>query len=70
MQPHKKLVLVLAFSNDKETLTNRFGSDPQLLPMVRVRERSGSLCSEGIALLRQMMGASQFGKYIKLKVDR
>lgn len=52
--------LVLAFSNEKENLTNRFGSDPQLLPMVRVRERDGSLCSEGIALLRQMILARAF----------
>lgn len=52
--------LVLAFSNDKENLTNRFGSDPQLLPMVRVRERDGSLCYEGIALLRQMILARAF----------
>jgi AAA ATPase domain len=52
--------LVLAFSNDKENLTNRFGSDPQLLPMVRVRERDGSLCSEGITLLRQMILARAF----------
>ena len=52
--------LVLAFSNEKENMTNRFGSDPQVLPMVRVRERSGSLCSEGIALLRQMILATAF----------
>ena len=52
--------LVLAFSNEKENLTNRFGSDPQLLPMVRVRERDGSLCSEGITLLRQMILARAF----------
>ena len=52
--------LVLAFSKEKENMTNRFGSDPQLLPMVRVRERSGSLCSEGIALLRQMILATAF----------
>lgn len=52
--------LVLMFSNDKENLTNRFGSDPQLLPMVRVQERDGSLCQEGIALLRQMVLARAF----------
>lgn len=52
--------LVLAFSNEKENLTNRFGSDPQLLPMVRVRDRDGNLCSEGIALLRQMILARAF----------
>ncbi|MFB2837790.1 P-loop NTPase fold protein [Floridanema evergladense] len=52
--------LVLAFSNDKENLTNRFGSDPQLLPMVRVQERDGSPCVEGIALLQQMIMARAF----------
>ncbi len=52
--------LILAFSNDKENLTNRFGSDPQLLPMVRVQERDGSPCEEGIALLRQMVLARAF----------
>lgn len=52
--------LILAFSNDKENLTNRFGSDPQLLPMVRVQERDGSPCKEGIALLRQMVLARAF----------
>ncbi|MEH1777846.1 P-loop NTPase fold protein [Nostoc sp.] len=52
--------LILAFSNDKENLTNRFGSDPQLLPMVRVQERDGSPCEEGIALLRQMLLARAF----------
>ncbi len=47
--------LILAFSNDQENLRNRFGSDPKLLPMVRIQERDGSVCEEGIALLRQMV---------------
>ena len=47
--------LTLVFSKDKENLTNRFGSDPKLLSMVRVRERDGSICQLGINLLRQMI---------------
>ncbi len=52
--------LVLAFSNDKEQLTNRFGSYPQLLPMVRVQNRDGSICEEGLESLRQMIFARAF----------
>ena len=52
--------LILAFSNDKENLTNRFGSDPKLLPMVRVQERDGSICQLGVDLLRQMILARAF----------
>ena len=51
--------LVLAFSNEKENLTNSYEYRIGLL-MVRVRERNGSLCSEGIALLRQMILARAF----------
>lgn len=47
--------LILTFSNDKETLSNRFGSPVKLLPMVRVKERNGDLCEEGIELLRRMV---------------
>ncbi|MGF1491966.1 MAG: P-loop NTPase fold protein [Microcoleaceae cyanobacterium] len=47
--------LVLSFSNDKEYLVNRFGSDPKLLPMVRVQERNGAPCPQGIQLLSQML---------------
>lgn len=52
--------LILAFSNDQENLRNRFGSDPKLLPMVRIQEQDGRVCSEGIALLRQMVLARAF----------
>lgn len=52
--------LVLLFSNDWATLINRFGVEPKLLPMVRVRSRDGSECEEGIALLRQMVLARAF----------
>ncbi len=52
--------LILTFSNDKETLSNRFGTAPKLLPMVRVRERNGRLCESGITLLRQMVLARAF----------
>jgi len=47
--------LVLNFSNEKENLVNRFGVEPQLLPMVRVQERDGSICEQGLSLLRQML---------------
>ncbi|BDM78604.1 glycosyltransferase family protein [Acaryochloris marina] len=47
--------LVLAFSNEKERLSNRFGSDPQLLPMVRVQNRDQSSCEAGMAALKQMI---------------
>ncbi|NET90830.1 MAG: AAA family ATPase [Kamptonema sp. SIO1D9] len=52
--------LVLAFSNDKEQLTNRFGSYPQLLPMVRVQNRDGTICEAGLESLRQMILARAF----------
>ncbi|MEM9217986.1 MAG: ATP-binding protein [Cyanobacteria bacterium P01_F01_bin.150] len=47
--------LVLSFSNERENLTNRFGSSPQVLPMVRIYNRDGSTCEEGLAVLRQMV---------------
>ncbi|MEB3283422.1 MAG: P-loop NTPase fold protein [Lyngbya sp.] len=52
--------LVLTFSNDKETLSNRFGSPAKLLPMVRVKERKGQVGEKGIELLRQMVLARAF----------
>ncbi|NEO33971.1 MAG: AAA family ATPase [Symploca sp. SIO3C6] len=54
--------LVLAFSNDLGRLTNRFGIDPKMLPMVRVRQRDGTICQEGVDLLRQMVMARAFPK--------
>ena len=52
--------LILAFSNEKETLTNRFGSEPQILPMVRTYNRDGGLCPEGLAALRQLVLSRAF----------
>ncbi len=54
------LPFVLIFSNDWGRLRNRFGVDPKLLPMVRVRSRDGSESEEGMALLRQMVLARAF----------
>jgi hypothetical protein len=52
--------LVLAFSNDLGGLTNRFGIDPLILPMVRVKRRDGEICEQGMDLLRQMVLARAF----------
>ncbi len=52
--------LVLSFSNEKENLTNRFGSSPQVLPMVRTQNRDGTPCTEGLEALRQMVLARAF----------
>ena len=52
--------LVLSFSNEQENLTNRFGSAPQVLPMVRTQNRDGSPCAAGINSLRQMLLARAF----------
>ncbi|MEG4229692.1 AAA family ATPase [Microcoleus sp. N9_B2] len=52
--------LVLIFSNDLGQLTNRFGVDPKVLPMVPVQLSDGSECSEGVELLRQMVLARAF----------
>lgn len=52
--------LVLIFSNDLGQLTNRFGVDPKVLPMVPVHSRDGSECTEGVELLRQMVLARAF----------
>jgi hypothetical protein len=52
--------LALMFSNDLSRLTVRFGSDPKILPMVPVRHRNGTPCTEGIDRLRQMVLARVF----------
>jgi len=52
--------LVLSFSNEKENLTNRFGSSPQVLPMVRTQNRDGTPCTEGLEALWQMVLARAF----------
>ncbi|QKQ77721.1 ATP-binding protein [Nostoc sp. TCL240-02] len=52
--------LVLIFSNELSTLTNRFGIKPVLLPMVTVKNREKTYNLEGIKLLRQMVLARAF----------
>ncbi|MBP0021436.1 MAG: AAA family ATPase [Cyanobacteria bacterium SBLK] len=52
--------LALMFSNDLNRLTSRFATEPHVLPMVPVRFSDGSECSEGMALLRQMILARAF----------
>lgn len=52
--------LVLIFSNELSTLTNRFGVKPLVLPMVTVKTREGNDNPEGMELLRQMVLARAF----------
>ncbi|NEQ95152.1 MAG: ATP-binding protein [Cyanothece sp. SIO2G6] len=52
--------LVLIFSNDLGQLTNRFGVDPKVLPMIPIRQRDGKPAEQGMALLRQMVMARAF----------
>ena len=54
--------LVLMFSNEREALKQRLGggTSPMVLPMVPVRLKDESECSEGLALLRQMALARAF----------
>jgi DNA polymerase III delta prime subunit len=52
--------LALKFSPDYETLKQRFGEEPRMLPMVPVQHRDGRVCDEGLALLRQMALARAF----------
>jgi AAA ATPase domain len=52
--------LVLIFSNELSTLTNRFGVKPIVLPMVTVISRDGSDHLEGMNLLKQMVLARAF----------
>ena len=49
--------LALIFSNENETLRQRFGGGiaPKVLPMIPVRQRNGQPLSEGIHLLRHMI---------------
>lgn len=56
------LPLALVFSNENETLRQRFGGGiaPKVLPMVPVQHRDGSEFPAGIALLRQMVLARAF----------
>jgi len=52
--------LVLAFSNDLGRLTNRFGVDPKVLPMVPVRYKDGAPHQEGLGLLKHMIMTRAF----------
>lgn len=52
--------LVLMFSNELSTLTNRFGVKPTVLPMVKVKARDGSDHDEGMKLMRQMVMTRAF----------
>ncbi|MDY6803176.1 MAG: ATP-binding protein [Cyanobacteriota bacterium] len=52
--------LILIFSNDLGQLTNRFGVEPKLLPMVPVQLSDSTDCEEGLALLQQMVLARAF----------
>lgn len=52
--------MVLMFSNEQGRMQNRFGVEPKLLPMVRVRSRDDREYSEGMTLLRQMVLARAF----------
>jgi len=52
--------LVLIFSNEFSSLTNRFGVKPLVLPMVAATNRDGSAHPQGMKLLRQMVLARAF----------
>ncbi len=52
--------LALKFSLDYETLKQRFGEDPRMLPMVPVQHRHGQERAEGMELLRRMVLARAF----------
>ncbi len=51
--------LALKFANEYEMLAQRY-EEPKVLPMVTVMFRDGSECSEGMALMRQMILARAF----------
>lgn len=52
--------LALKFSNEYGMLTQRFPEDPKVLPMVPIQRQDGTECSEGMALLQQMVLARAF----------
>ncbi|MCP6762712.1 MAG: KAP family NTPase [Fischerella sp. CENA71] len=52
--------LVLIFTNALGRLTNRFGIDPKVLPMVPVQLRDGSESQKGMTLLQQMVMARAY----------
>ncbi|NEQ99143.1 MAG: AAA family ATPase [Cyanothece sp. SIO2G6] len=47
--------LALKFSSEYALLTARYMDDPKVLPMVPVMLQDGTVCEEGITLLRQMV---------------
>ncbi|MGA1133624.1 MAG: P-loop NTPase fold protein [Prochlorotrichaceae cyanobacterium] len=59
--------LVLAFSNDLGQITNRFGVEPKVLPMVPAKQRNGSLAPEGLAALQQMVLARAFPDHSEIE---
>ena len=52
--------LSLRFSNDFNTLKQRFLTTPFVLPMVSIKLKDGSQCEAGMQLLRQMILARAF----------
>lgn len=52
--------LALKFSNEYGMLMARFYEDPKVLPMVPIQFQDGSVCEEGMTLLRQMVLARAF----------
>lgn len=52
--------LSLKFSNDYGMLTQRFPEDPKVLPMVPVQKTDGSVHTQGMALMQQMVLARAF----------
>lgn len=52
--------LGLRFSNNFATLTQRFITEPKVLPMVPVTRRNGTECVEGMSLLKEMILARAF----------
>jgi energy-coupling factor transporter ATP-binding protein EcfA2 len=54
------LPLALSLSHQSQVMANCVGVEPQVLPMVPVRWRNGQDCSEGLALLQQMVLARAF----------
>lgn len=52
--------LALIFSSSLGTLTNRFGVDPKVLPMVPVKSRENSDFTQGITKLKEMVMSRAF----------
>ena len=57
--------LSLKFSNDYGMLTQRFPEDPKVLPMVPVQWPDGSVHTQGMALMQQMVLARGFPDFTK-----